>query len=176
MEPISEEARDQFLTTFQREAVHLEMRDMYATNIEKTRFATWLRGQPLDPRAEAQWWRPWFELMKRNNQAGKTLRRLRIISEPVTDYIRFEWLDAAQLVRAGEDVRWLPRRHTSALLLPGNDFWMFDRQTVAFTHFSGDGHVLNHQVTTAPDVVAGCAKAFEEAWKIAIPHNQYTPS
>jgi hypothetical protein len=176
VEPISEEARDQFLTTFQREAVHLEMRDVYATNIEKTRFQTWLRGQPLDPRTEAEWWRPWFELMERNNQAGKTLRRLRVISEPVTDYIRFEWLDAAQLVRAGEDVRWLPRRHTSTLLLPGNDFWMFDRQTVAFTHFSGDGHVLDHQVTTDPDVVARCVTAFEEAWKIATPHNQYTPS
>jgi hypothetical protein len=176
VEPISEEARDQFLTTFRREAVHLEMRDVYATHIEKTRFQTWLRGQPLDPRAEAEWWRPWFELMKSNTQAGKTVRRLRIVSEPVTDYIRFEWLDAAQLVRAGEDVRWLPRRHTSTFLLPGNDFWMFDRQTVAFTRFSGDGHVLDHQVTTDPNVVAGCAKAFEDAWTIAVPHNQYTPS
>ncbi|MGH3707890.1 MAG: DUF6879 family protein [Pseudonocardiaceae bacterium] len=175
MEPISEEARDQLLTTFRREAVHLEMRDVYATTIEETRFQTWLRGQPLDPGAEAEWWRPWRELMTRTNQAGKKLRRLRIVSEPVTDYIRFEWLDAAQLVDAGEDVRWLPRHHTSTLLLPGNDFWMFDRQTVAFTHFSGDGHVLDHQVTSAPDVVAACAKAFDQAWNIAIPHTQYTP-
>lgn len=176
MESISEEERDQFLTTFQREAVHLEMRDVYATEVEKTRFETWLRGQPFDPLAEAEWWWPWFELMTRNNQADKTLRRLRIVSEPVTDYIRFEWHDAAQLVRAGEDVRWLPRRRASTLLLPGNDFWMFDRKTVAFTHFSGDGHVLDHQVTTDPDVVAACAAAFEQAWAIAIPHNQYTPS
>lgn len=176
MESISEEARDQLLTTFRHEAVHLEMRDVYATEIEKTRFRTWLRGQPLDPGAEAEWWRPWCELMTRHNQAGKTVRRLRIVSEPVTDYIRFEWLDAAQLVRAGEDVRWLPRRHTSTLLLPGNDFWMFDRQTVVFTYFSGDGHVLDHQATSAPDVVTACVKTFQEAWMIAIPHTQYTPS
>jgi hypothetical protein len=176
VEPISEEERDAFLTTFQREAVHLEMRDVYATAIEKDRFTTWLRGQPLDPHAEVEWWRPWFELMTRNNQAGKTLRRLRIISEPVTDYIRFEWLDAAQLVRAGEDVRWLPRRHASTLLLPGNDFWMFDRQTVVFTHFSGDGHVLGHEITTDPTVVTACASAFEQAWTIAVPHDKYTPS
>ncbi|MGH3830513.1 MAG: DUF6879 family protein [Pseudonocardiaceae bacterium] len=176
MESISEEERDQFFTTFRREAVHLEMRDVYATTIEETRFHTWLSGQPSDPAAEAEWWRPWFKLMTRNNQAGKTLRRLRIVSEPVTDYIRFEWLDGAQLVRAGEDVRWLPRRHASTLLLPGNDFWMFDRHTVAFTHFSGEGHVLDHQITTAPDVVAACAKAFEGAWSIAVPHTQYTPS
>lgn len=176
MEPISAEKRKQFLATFRREAVHLEMRDVYATNIERERFRTWLNGEPLDPETEAEWWRPWFELMKRNNEAGKTLRRLRIVSEPVTDYIRFEWLDAAQLVRAGEDVRWLPRRNASKLLLPGNDFWMFDRETVAFTHFSGDGHVLDHELTTDSEVVAACAAAFDNAWNIAIPHNEYTPS
>lgn len=176
MEPISAEKRNQYLATFRREAVHLEMRDVYATIIERERFQTWLRGESLNAEAEAEWWRPWFELMSGNKEAGKTPRRLRIISEPVTDYIRFEWLDAAELVRAGEDVRWLPRRHTSTLLLPGNDFWMFDRETVAFTHFSGDGHVLDHEMTTDPQVVAACATAFEDAWKIAIPHNEYTPS
>ena len=175
MEPISEEARDRFLTTFTHEAVHVEMRDVYATNVEKDRFATWLRGEPLDPASEAEWWRPWFELMRRNNEAGKTLKRLRIVSEPVSDYIRFEWLDAAQLVVAGEDVRWLPRRSASTLLLPGNDFWMFDRQTVAFTHFSGSGHVLDHEVTTDATIVQMCADAFEAAWAMAIPHNEYKP-
>ncbi len=176
MEPISEEKRDRFLTTFRSEAVHLEMRDTYATDIEKDRFRAWLQGEPLDPEAEAQSWRPWGELMARNNEAGKTLRRLRVVSEPVTDYIRFEWLDAAQLVAAGEDVRWLPRRKTSKLLLPGNDFWMFDRHTVVFTHFSGAGHVLGHEVTTNSDIVAGCSAAFNQAWAVAIPHNQYMPS
>ena len=126
MESISKDQRNQLLTTFRDEAVHLEMRDVYVTDVERDRLATWLRGEPLDPEAEAEWWRPWFEMMKRNTDAGKRLRRLRIISEPVTDYIRFEWLDAARLVRSGEDVRWLPRRKTSMLLLPGNDFWMFD--------------------------------------------------
>jgi hypothetical protein len=156
--------------------MHLEMRDVYATEVEKDRFATWLRGEPLDPDAEAEWWAPWFELMAGLKTAGKTLRRLRIVSEPVTDYIRFEWLDAAQLVRAGEDVRWLPRRRASALLLPGNDFWMFDRETVAFTHFSGDGHVLDREMTTDPAIVTACVSSFEDAWKIAIRHAEYEPT
>jgi hypothetical protein len=50
LEPISAEKRGQLLTTFRREAVHLEMRDVYATDIEKDRFETWLRGEPLNPR------------------------------------------------------------------------------------------------------------------------------
>jgi hypothetical protein len=38
----------------------------------------------------------------------------------------------------------------------GNRFWMFDRQTVAFTYFSGDGYVLDHEVTTDPDICIRC--------------------
>jgi hypothetical protein len=176
LEPIAEEDRDRFFTTYTREAVHVEMRDVYATDIEKDRFQTWLRGEPLDPESEAEWWRPWVELMNRNIAAGKEFRRLRIISEPVTPYIRFEWLDAAKLVECGEDVRWLPRRKASTLLLPGNDYWMFDRETVVFTHFSGDGHVLDHEITRDPAIVATCVAAFEAAWEIATPHGEYEPT
>ena len=176
MEPIAEEDRDRFLTTYAREAVHVEMRDLYATDIERDRFHTWLRGEQLDPGSEAEWWRPWFELMDRNVRAGKSLRRLRVVSEPVTPYIRFEWLDAAKLVESGEDVRWLPRRNASTLLLPGNDYWMFDRETVVFTHLSGDGHVLDHEITRDPGIVAACAAAFDAAWAIATSHDEYEPT
>lgn len=176
MESITEEDRDRFLRTYAREAVHVEMRDVYATDIEKSRFQTWLRGEPLDPESEAEWWRWWFELMDRNTSEGKVLRRLRIVSEPVTQYIRFEWLDAAKLVEAGEHVRWLPRRKASTLLLPGNDYWMFDRETVVFTHFSGDGHVLDHEITRDPGLVAACGAAFDAAWQVATPHHEYEPT
>jgi hypothetical protein len=176
LETISERQRDQFLTAYRREALHLEMRDVYATDIERGRFHAWLRGEPLDPAEEAEWWRPWFELMRNNIEAGKTLRRLRVVSEPVTDYIRFEWLDARRLVEAGEDVRWLPRRRASMLLLPGNDFWLFDDETVAFTHFSGNGEVLDHEMTTDPEIVRTCRSAFEAAWRIATPHSEYKPA
>lgn len=176
LKPITKAERKRLLDMFQREAVHLEMRDVYATDIERGRFQTWLKGEPLDPESEAEWWRPWREFMARNQQHGKTLRRLRIVSEPVTDYIRFEWLDTAELVRAGEDVRWLPRREASALLLPGNDYWMFDRETVAFTHFSGDGHVLGHEMTTDPDIVRMCSDAFDAAWQVATPHDEFKPT
>lgn len=176
MRIISEDERDQLIDTFQHEAVHVEMRDVYATDVEKDRFNSWLRGERLDPDEEAEWWRPWSDFMRDNGEKGKTLKRLRIVSEPVTDYIRFEWHDAAELVRAGEDVRWLPRRRASPLLLPGNDYWMLDRRTVAFTHFSGDGHVLGHEATSDQRIVRMCAAAFDEAWEVAVPHAEYTPS
>lgn len=175
MERISEEDRDRFLSTYRVEALHLEMRDIYATDIERDRFDAWMRGEAPDSDREAEWWRPWFALMRANLDAGKSLRRLRIVSEPVTDYIRFERLDADQLEKAGEQVRWISRRNASALMLPGNDFWLFDGETVVFTNFSGYGHVLDHCITRDLDIVAQCHAAFEAAWRIGTPNAEFRP-
>lgn len=176
METITPEQRDSLIATFKREAVHLEARDVYATDIEKDRYSKWLAGEPLNPDDEAEWWRPWRTMMRSNMDAGKIMRRLRIVSEPVSDYIRFEWIDAEQLVKAGEDIRWLPRRRASTLLLPGNDFWMFDDEIVIFTHFSGAGKVMGYEMTADRDVARKCKAAFDNAWAIATPHSEYTPS
>jgi len=113
--------------------------------------------------------------MSRHREAGRTLRRLRVISEPVTDYIKFEFLDASELVRAGEDVRWLPRQNASTLLLPGNDLWSFDAETVVFTYLSGDGAVQGYELTTEPGLVGQVLRAFEAAWSVAVPHGEYRP-
>jgi hypothetical protein len=63
-----------------------------------------------------------------------------------------------------------------ALLLPGNDFWSFDGETVVFTHLSGDGAVQGYELTTDSVLVSQCLTAFEAAWSAAIPHSEYTPS
>jgi hypothetical protein len=55
-------------------------------------------------------------------QAGTQIRRAHIVSEPVTEYIRFEWAGTQYNVTAGEDVRWLRRRLAWRIALPGNDF------------------------------------------------------
>jgi len=155
METVTRERRDDLIAGFGREALRLEQRDVYAA-ADHGRFRRWLAGELLDPAAEAEWWRPWRE-MRRHKEAGRSLRRLRVVSEPVTEYIRFEWKDADELVRAGEDVRWLPCQWASALLFPGNDFWSFDGETVVFTYMSGDGAVRGYELTTVSS--AGSARS-----------------
>lgn len=175
MQKVTGEYRDSLIAGFRREALHLEMRDVYAA-ADHGRFRRWLAGEEFDPGDEAQWWRPWREMMRGHQDAGRVLRRLRVVSEPVTAYIRFEWLDAAELVKAGEEVRWLPRQRASGLLLPGNDLWCFDGESVVFTFLSGDGAVQGYEMTTDPDLAGQVVAAFEAAWSAAIPHGDYTPS
>lgn len=176
MKSISAEERGRRLVDCRFEAIHFEMRDIYATDVERGRFAEWRRGELVCSDVEPEWVQSWSELMIRLQGNGCSVRRLRIISEPVTEYIRFEWLDTAYLVHLGEDVRWLPHRKASTLFLPGNDFWLFDRETIVFTHFSGDGHVVDREMTSDPDLVKSCVASFEDAWKIGTPHAEYRPS
>lgn len=176
LELISGQQRDRFFTTFQREALHLEMRDVYAVADETKRFTQFLERGYRDHEAEAEQRQPWMRLIHEGTAAGKVFRRARIISEPVTDYIRYEWAGTGPNVQAGEKIKWLPRRLASAIALPGNDFWLFDQSTVIFTVFTGEGQVFQRQLTTDPSIVDLCKLAFEAVWATAIPHHQYTPS
>lgn len=104
------------------------------------------------------------------------MRRARIVSEPVTDYIRYEYDLTFANVAAGEQVRWLPRRKAADIPLPGTDLWMFDESAVLFTYFSGAGDVVDREWRTEPAVVDLVGAAFEAVWERATPHEEYKPA
>ncbi|MEV7659032.1 DUF6879 family protein [Streptomyces anulatus] len=158
----------------ERSAVHLEMRDVYAVPNEDERFAAWRRGQRLDPADRDSWWRPWLDVVQGITNKGVRIRRARIVSEPPSEYIRYEHSFTFTNIAAGEEIRWLPRRLASGISLPGNDFWLFDGVLVQFNVFDGDGRWV-HTDQTADRTVAGlCSEAFESVWEQAIPHDEYT--
>jgi hypothetical protein len=108
---------------------------------------------------------------------GIKFRRARIVSEPLADFIKFEYAITSDLnIAAGEQVRWLPRRRASDLCLPGNDLWVFDNRFIRFSHFAGNGEFLEDELCDDPAVVKMCARAFEAVWDRAIPHAEYRPA
>ncbi|MFJ4875564.1 DUF6879 family protein [Streptomyces sp. NPDC088745] len=154
----------------ERSAVHLEMRDSYAST---DRFEAWKRGERIDWDDRASWWHPYDQLITDTVARGVSIRRARIVSEPVTEYIRWEHYVTHANVAAGEDVRWLPRRRATDIALPGNDFWLFDGELLRVHHFSGDGAVVEDEITDDPATVKLCASAFEAVWDRAVPHHLY---
>ncbi|MFF5709657.1 DUF6879 family protein [Streptomyces sp. NPDC012756] len=154
----------------ERSAVHLEMRDSYAST---DRFESWRRGERIDWDDRASWWHPYDQLITDTVARGVSIRRARIISEPVTEYIRWEHYVTHANVTAGEDVRWLPRRRATDIALPGNDFWLFDGEFLRVHHFSGDGAVVEDEITDDAATVKLCASAFEAVWDRAVPHHLY---
>lgn len=162
-----------------RSACHLETRDAYAiSDAEADSYRRFLAGGSPDADPDGAYWRPWASLVGAAAHRGVRFRRARIVSEPTTDYVRWEHAITAANVAIGEDVRWLPRRSAIGLLVPTNDFWIFDDATVLFNHFSGDGTWLgtSKEPVTDPDIVKACAEAFEAAWSRAIAHEKYVPA
>lgn len=170
---MSSPAADELLRTCERSAVHMETRDCYSRT--DPLFIKWQAGYRDDPADRDSWWRPWLSLVAEARARGVSIRRTRIVSEPVSEYIRFEHGITFMNIAAGEDIRWLPRRQASRLLLPGNDFWVFDDRLVLWNHFTGEGEVSpdGRELTDDPETVKTCAAAFEAAWDRAIPHGEY---
>jgi hypothetical protein len=165
-------AFDELFRACKRSAIHLEMRDGYMRT--DPAFIDWQAGSPLDPAAR---WPAWFELIGAAVGRGVSVRRARIVSEPVSDYVRFEYDVTDGLnIAAGEDVRWLARREATDLALPGNDFWLFDDGPLLVNHFTGDGESADHQLVDDPATIQLCATAFEAAWERAVPHAGYRPA
>ena len=144
---MTEPAAYDLLRSAVRSAVHLEMRDAYAP--DDADWLAWQGGDRFDP-STRQGWRTWFQLMRAAVGRGVGARRARIVSEPVTDYIRYEYdVTAAYNLASGERVRWLPRQQTAGLLVPPSDFWVFDERVVVWNHFAGDGSWVGGRPSTA---------------------------
>jgi hypothetical protein len=154
-------------------AVHLEMRDTYGVADEAADYERWRNTGDRDLDPSSPYWGPWVELVRDAVGRGVTVRRARIVSEPVTDYIRFEHAGTAVNLGAGEQVRWLPRRQASTVALPGNDFWLFDGRLVRWNHFTGVGSSAGGEISEDPAVAKLCGDAFEVVWDRAIPHDEY---
>jgi hypothetical protein len=170
--PVTDEEFDELLHRgFEREALHLEMRDAYGTAVELPYMAKWARGEPDD----LEWLQGWCATLREHVKAGRCVRRARVVSEPLSDYQRWSYSIANPMVEAGEDIRWVPRRLVSSVALAGNDFYLFDDRLALFLLYSGNGLSAGTLSSSEPADLRLCRSAFEAAWKLSIPHREYVP-
>ncbi|WP_042421978.1 DUF6879 family protein [Streptacidiphilus anmyonensis] len=163
----------ELLMSAEHAAVHLEMRDSYAVADEAEDFERWKATGERDCDPTSEYWTPWVDLIRRTVSRGVSVRRARIVSEPVSEYV--SWLHAGTWINihAGEQVRWLPRARTSSLALPGNDFWLFDQTAVLFNIFDGRGDWVDTEYRTDRGAVDLAHTAFGSVWELATPHEKF---
>jgi hypothetical protein len=175
MELISSAQRDELFSAVRHDAFHLELRDSYGNPLEDEPLVKWRAGV-LDDR---QYLQSWLAMVREVTSSGRGIRRLRVITEPITEYVRFEWDITPDNLAAGEDIRWLPRHLLPAgLVFPreGLDWWLFDDRLAAFGHFYDDGRVKGSEIVTDPRVVAQCVRVRDQLWPLAIRHSDYKPT
>jgi hypothetical protein len=117
-----------WLQNFERSAFRLETLPEYNVPQEAEMVARFKRGEPVDLPDD----HPWLKRVRHHCRVGKVMRRVRVVTYPLTDYLRMEMAWYRKSVAAGEDIRITETR------LSG-DFWLFDDQTVVVLHYDSEG-------------------------------------
>jgi uncharacterized protein DUF6879 len=154
---------------FQHAAFKFEVRDRYNVPSEHESLSRFLAGRPDPDRAT----RPWLAKMRTATGEGKRVERVRVVSEPHSDYVRWLLSGTPLNAAAGEDIRYLPRHLAAGLDLPGHDFALFDSSRLVLLNFDSDDRPLQHELVTDPGTVLRHCQWREAAWHHAVPFEQY---
>ncbi|GIH27600.1 hypothetical protein Aph01nite_59100 [Acrocarpospora phusangensis] len=156
---------------------HLELRDTYGSG--GPGYRAWREGASLEDaaRIDEPFVAPWVALVRSTTERGITFRRARVISEPVTGYIRFEHAATGYSnLAGGEQVRWLPRPQAKDIPMPACDFWQIDDGLICWVFQDGDGGPNGYELSEYPAQVKLCSAAFEAVWERALDHSEYEPA
>lgn len=140
--------------TFRESAFHLETREHYAMTYERDAFQRFLDGRPLPP-SGLPWWQAWLDQMRELTRQGKRIRRVRVLSEPPSDYQRWELWGTPWHIEVGEEIRYISRHRAEQIGLPLEyDWWLFDDERLIITRFTDAGEIASKELITDPGNVA----------------------
>lgn len=88
----------------------------------------------------------WTKLVKANVDAGKKMERLRLFSEKLSDYERYE-IQAYSGPSAGESIRTALKKDYQDEY--AYDFWFFDNKWIVRVNYEADGTFINFDVRQA---------------------------
>ncbi|WP_449061231.1 DUF6879 family protein [Planomonospora algeriensis] len=164
----------ELFTSFRHTAYRLELRDRYNVDAEADRWAAYVAGDMAElERLNAVQRKTWMDLMRAATVAGKRIERVRVVTEPLSDYMRFTLILNAGNADAGEDIRYLPRHQAAGLGLPDVDAWLFDSRFVVVGRFDAEDRLTAWERIDDPKVVVEHCAARDAAWHHAIPYPEY---
>jgi hypothetical protein len=163
-------ALDELFRTFAATASRLEMRASYGLLAEDQPYQDFLAGREPD----LAWFTPWLDLMREQiTDRDKRVERVRVIDQPPSDYLRWEYYLNRLNAEAGEDIRYLSREVANSLHLPAYDFWIFDSVAVAFMCFAESGEFIGPVLVDDQAVTRQHLSYRDTAWEAAVPYEQY---
>lgn len=144
------------LATFQYSLFRLETLQAYSGSSEDEAFAAFRAGQPIPVTPELQ---AWCARVRRRVSDGRTVQRVHVVTEPLSEYMRFELASYAPNVEAGEYVRVLPIAQGGSWPtdVPHEDFWLVDSVELWDMIYAEDGRWLGAEPVSEPvRIVAAC--------------------
>lgn len=138
---------------FEQTARRLEVRDSYDVESERPYLARWRDGMQQD-REHVDSRKPWLDQVRGNVAQGRAYQRVRVVSDPLSEYVRYALRGTRQTVDSGEDIGYLARKDADGLDLPDHDFWLFDGALLVLMPFTSDDRPLGGLLVTDAEAVA----------------------
>jgi len=159
------------LSCFERSAWRLELQGWYDEPEEGELLAQWLADG--DPRPTLAWFADWPAWIAEQAAAGRRFERVRVLTDPLTDYLRWQ-LDVitGPAIAAGEDIRVLPAEATAVLELGAADFYLLDDRQVVVLDFER-GQVAGARLLDSPAELATFRAIQASAWDHALRFEEY---
>lgn len=163
----------EWFSRFRFSCFRLETLPSYAGSGEDSSLAVFLVGGCPAPDTER---RDWTRLVHAAVQDGRSMSRVHVVTEPLTDYLRFEigW-SYPQSVAAGENVRILSlvagERWPADVLR--EDFWLFDSTELFVMVYGADGLWLGIEWVTDPVRVVAACRARDAALHLSQPWAEF---
>lgn len=155
----------QLFESFTRSAFRLECLPSYPVteDAEAEAFRLWLAGEQPSWRE-----REWPKLVASATASGKSMRRVRMVETPLTEYQRFECsCGYPENIGAGEEIYVLDHKPDGLLTV---DFWLFDDAVAIVLEYDDEGHFLQSVVA---ETLAPYRQARDMALKSSVPFREY---
>jgi hypothetical protein len=162
-------------TSFRHTAYRLETLQQYGVGYEDESFRTFLADEaPETDQARDKW----TSMVRAAVANGKTFQRIHLVSEPLSDYLRYEleWWYRPN-TEAGDDVRILPEYMVPAGELPTlaalGDYWLFDSRDLWVMRYHSDGRFQYAEQITDPAAIVIRSYWRDAALHYALPYTDY---
>lgn len=158
--PVTRAQLLELLTAAERSAWHGEAQPSYDLDYEAEEFRRFRRGEPTPPPL-VSWWQPWFDRVRDFTSQGKTIGRVRVLDEPLTDYQAWQAFAVPWHEEAGERIVCVTRSQARAAGMPQDwDWWLFDDRLLVTMRFVQPGSPAAMTLITDNKIVAQYA-----AWR-----------
>jgi len=163
------EAWSRYFCDFATSAFRLELRQVYTMPDEEEDLAAFERSELPPPGYHYGW----LDVVADAVKAGKTFRRVRLVTRPLSFYTKWEFTWGYDWnVKVGEDIRILDVTDQPAPELPDHDFWLFDETTVVKLLYREDGTQVGRELVEHPDLDAYLTWR-DTAWEHGVPYTDY---
>ncbi|WP_052745523.1 DUF6879 family protein [Allosalinactinospora lopnorensis] len=172
--PITWDEVEQLFAEFRYTAFRLETLQIYAADYENEDFRRFIADeqQSLPPTLSDT---EWGEEVRSGIAAGRRYDRVHVVTEPLSDYVRFECAHGYRRnVAAGENIRILPAEEGDwPSGLPHLDYWLFDSHQMLWMNYADDGSLLTTELIDDPEWVVAANVWRDRAIHLSVPFTEY---